>query len=567
MNASRLIAREMPPRGSRLRRRRWTAIGWFYSAAAVVPIVILGLLIRFDVGRSDGSEPRMTFTVVDAASGLAVVGASVSMDGRTIVTGSDGRVTVAPTTLTGSVQVSAPGYLGQRGTLGEHLADEQRVLIHPISTASDLPLGDEAASSATSAAPPAATTGAAATTTDLTPIQGSNIAGVVLDGNGAPIVDALIRSGSETARSGPDGGYSLGVVGDRRDLVVSASGYADRTVSPSESLSVRLARREIKAAYVSGNAAASPSQVDRIVTLVDSTELNAVVIDVKESVVYYDTKVEFFRKANAVKPVFDAAAVVKRFRDRGIYTIARIVVFKDPLVAEAYPDLAVKDDRGGLWRGAEGEAWVNPFEKGLWQPNIDLALEAARFGFDEVQYDYIRFPSDGDLSTANFGPDYSEAARVGAIVGFLKEAQSQIAPSGAKLAVDIFGIVAVYPDDQGIGQRLADIAPYVDYVCAMVYPSHFDATSIDVGGKPNDFPYETIKLSLRMAKAKMPGMELKLRPWLQDFSLPGMTAYGAEQLQAQIKASDEADVGGWMLWNANSTFTESALKADSGPNA
>ena len=148
-------------------------------------------------------------------------------------------------------------------------------------------------------------------------------------------------------------------------------------------------------------------------------------------------------------------------------------------------------------------------------------------GFDEVQYDYIRFPSDGDLSTADFGPDYDEESRVGAIVEFLKLTQQQLKPTGAKLAVDVFGVAAVFDDDQGIGQRVADFAPIVDYVCPMVYPSHFEEGFQGLPGDPNDLPYETIELSIRLGSGQDARMELKMRPWLQDFDW-GDTVYGPE---------------------------------------
>ncbi len=367
-------------------------------------------------------------------------------------------------------------------------------------------------------------------------------------------------------RTGSKGTFSLDAAPASGKIVVSDSGYKDATVDAGQNLSVKLERQSIEAVYLNGQMAGNDDTVNRFIDLIDRTELNAVVIDIKEGIVYYDTNVKFFKDAGVVQPTYDPAAVIKKFHDHGIYVIARDVVFKDPLIAAYYPDLAVKDVNGGLWKGSAGDAWVNPFNKGLWQPNIDLALEAAGLGFDEIQYDYIRFPSDGDLSTSDFGPSYTEDGRVGAIVDFLSMTHDQLAPTGAKLAVDVFGIVAVYPDDQGIGQRLVDIAPVVDYLCTMVYPSHFDPTSIDVGGEPNDHPYATVSLALTTLAGRIPGMELKIRPWLQDFSLSGMTPYGATQVDDQIKAADETG-SGWMLWNEGGEFTEAALKADAGPNS
>ena len=146
-----------------------------------------------------------------------------------------------------------------------------------------------------------------------------------------------------------------------------------------------------------------------LVQLANDTEIDAIVVDIKEDLVFYDTIVEFFRDADMAVEAFDAAKLVRLLHKNGIYAIARQVVFEDPIVAEFYPKLAVKQDGDDeLWRGGEGEAWVNPFARQLWQPTIDLASEAATFGFEEIQYDHIRFPSDGDPATPDFGPDYDE---------------------------------------------------------------------------------------------------------------------------------------------------------------
>jgi hypothetical protein len=308
----------------------------------------------------------------------------------------------------------------------------------------------------------------------------------------------------------------------------------------------------VRGIYVSSSAAANPQTLDSIIELINNTELNAVVLDIKEDYIWYDSQVQFFLDANAVNPIYDIEAVLAKLDAAGIYTIARLVVFKDPVVAESRPDLAIKDDNGGLWRGWQGEAWVNPFFEELWEANIQLAIEAAQYGFDEIQYDYVRFPSDGDLRTANFEHPYTMDDRVRAIAGFLDESHERINEAGAWLGADIFGIVALYDDDQGIGQYLRDLYLHVDFVCPMVYPSHFDPGSIWVGngGEPNDYPYEVIEISMAGALEKMNGEGGKLRPWLQDFSLGGMTRYGPAEVRAQIDAAEASGASGWMLWNS-----------------
>jgi len=185
-------------------------------------------------------------------------------------------------------------------------------------------------------------------------------------------------------------------------------------------------------------------------------------------------------------------------------------------------------------------------------------VELADLGFDEIQFDYVRFPSDGDLGTMDFGRPTSPSDQIEAITAFLATTEDALAPTGAKSAADVFGFTLLV-DDIGIGQDVQRLAPVVDYVCPMVYPSHFPNGSLDVAGHPNDFPYETIAISLEAGKANVPGVAPKLRPWLQDFSLPGMSEYGVAEVRAQIDAAEAAEVGGWMIWDPNNRYHEAAF--------
>ncbi|MEA2514128.1 MAG: hypothetical protein QOJ59_3615 [Thermomicrobiales bacterium] len=564
------------------RRRRWQRVSWWYSLLLVLPIALFLADQAFGIGpeRDKLTEvkaiPAVTIRIADAASGQAIAGADIRAGIAS--TKSDERGVASLPMPSGSVivTVSHTGYEPVYGRADGSIAREQTVSLRalpaeqaqgeatqPDGAETQNPPGESTESTAApqsteAADAPANTPAPTATAEDAAPVAGE-LTGKVTTEDGNPIRGALVAAGDVRAKTKRDGSFKLSGAPDVGELVVSASGYADTKLSyPVEgAIDIALVRQQIEAVYLSGVNAGNPDIVDQLIKLADDTEVNAIVVDLKEDYVWYDTSIEFFREAEAVNATYDPKELVTRLHEHDIYAIARIVVFNDPIVAENRPDLAVTDENGGVWRGAGGGAWVNPFNQELWQPNIDMALEAAAMGFDEVQYDYIRFPSDGDLTTADFGPDYSEEARVGAIVDFLKLSKKALEPTGAKLAVDIFGIVAIYGDDQGIGQRLADIAPHVDYVCPMIYPSHFDASSIDVGGEPNDLPYETIELSLAMAKKKMPGMELKLRPWLQDFNLG--RDYTADDVRAQIRATDDADASGWMLWNAANEYTDDAL--------
>lgn len=557
-------------------RRRWDRVSWWYSTILLFPI-LLWLADGLFGFVPDNSPKKLTISVTSQVDGAAIAGATVMVGDAAGQTDNRGRVRFAKPNGPAVVQVVAAGFSPAYGQIDGDFAAEQGVALRPDTLAST---GAASTTSGGAAAEPSATTGPSAAPTlapdagaakpSPSPSQtsatgattadpGAIASGTIVDADGNPIYQATIRAGNEYTRSKRDGTFTLKKGDPANGLLITASGYKKLQVAGGTNLTVAMERQNIEAVYLTGNDAGDNGFVDDLIALIDRTEINAVVIDIKEGTIFYDTKVQFFQDAGAVAPTYDPAALVKKFHDKGIYTIARLVVFNDPIVAEARQDLAVKDENGGVWKGANGGAWVNPFKQELWQPNIDLAVEAAGFGFDEIQYDYVRFPSDGDLTTADFGPDYTEDGRVGAIVDFLKQSHNALAPTGAMLGADVFGIVAIYGDDQGIGQRFADIAKVVDYICPMVYPSHFDESSIDVGGPPNAKPYETIALSMQLALEKMPGMDLKLRPWLQDFTL-GDPPYGADEVRAQITATEDYDTSGWMLWNAGSTFTEDALK-------
>jgi hypothetical protein len=198
----------------------------------------------------------------------------------------------------------------------------------------------------------------------------------------------------------------------------------------------------------------------------------------------------------------------------------------------------------------------------LWEANTDLALEAAQHGFDEIQFDYVRFPTDGDLTTMDFGLENTQEIRQRSIEKFLKMAQDKVHPTGAKLSADVFGYTMLVEDDLGIGQNFARLAEYVDYLSPMIYPSHFPNGSVAVDGHPNDFPYETIEISLRKGRDKLAGDATRIRPWLQDFSFFDMMPYGDAEVRAQIDASDEIGTSGWMLWDPNNQYHPGALEPD-----
>ena len=300
--------------------------------------------------------------------------------------------------------------------------------------------------------------------------------------------------------------------------------------------------------------------VRSLLDLIDRTELNALVIDIKEEGVYFESGVKLFRANGAIATKYDIADLIGTMRDRGVYTIARLVTFKDPILAERRPDLAVGDIGGGVWRDITGSAWLNPFNEEVWDATASLAAEAAGYGFDEIQLDYVRFPTDGNLSRMVFGRPLSQIARQDAILGVVELTLDRLVPSGAALGADIFGWSLVVDDDNGIGQNAAQLAPVLDFFCPMVYPSHWPQGSLNVSGHPNDFPYRTVEISMELANAKLPTLTKKVRPWLQGFSLPGFTPYFSGDIRAQIDAAEANGIEGWMIWDFDNAYPEDAFR-------
>jgi hypothetical protein len=390
--------------------------------------------------------------------------------------------------------------------------------------------------------------------------------GVVLDANGAPIKGARISDGKAIAITGSDGIFSFeaGAIGSATSLQVSAAGYRDHQVSPADfdpRLTVTLELRPIYALYLNPVVTTSLDEVDALIEVINTTNANAVVIDIKEEWVWYDTDVQFYHDVGTVRPAYDLAQILDRFHQSNIYTIARLVVFKDSTVAEAKPEFAIRDTRtGGPWRDFNGVAWVNPMQRELWTPNLDLAVEAASAGFDEIQYDYIRFPTDGDLTTMDFGQPYTQQARQSAIEGFLSESRRRLLPTGTRQSADVFGFTMLVDDDLGIGQHFATLAGLLDYLSPMVYPSHYSEGQFGLPGHPNDFPYEVVDISLQGGVERLGGQSLQIRPWLQDFDLYGMNRYGSAEVRAQIQAANEHGTSGWMLWDPENRFRAENLE-------
>jgi len=324
----------------------------------------------------------------------------------------------------------------------------------------------------------------------------------------------------------------------------------------------------LKGLYVTFYGIGYPPLREHVQALLVETELNAVVIDVKgdRGWVPYTSTVPLALEVGAQDLIMiqDMQTLMKWFQAHDIYTIARIVVFKDNPLATHHPEWAVHNvDTGGLWIDGEGLAWTDPFGHKAWDYNIALAVEAAEWGFDEVQFDYVRFPTDGPVNKAQYSRESTEANRRGAITGFLARAREALEPYEVELAVDVFGYTCWRIDDMGIGQVLEDLAQFVDVICPMVYPS----TYVRGGGMPGyreavPYPYHIVYYNVRRALERIAGSHATIRPWLQDFpdyAYDGRV-YTPSEIRAQIQAARWAGAPGWMLWDPRVRYTLEALR-------
>ncbi|MBI2313647.1 MAG: putative glycoside hydrolase [Betaproteobacteria bacterium] len=396
--------------------------------------------------------------------------------------------------------------------------------------------------------------------------SGAEYRGRVVDAaTGQVLQDAAVTLGDRVARSDEYGAFRIEGEGDA--VGVRAWGYLRRSVPASLLLGggtdVALTPFSPKALYLSFYGIGSRSLRESALELADKTEINALVIDVKgdRGMVAYRSAVPLAAQAGAQKviTVKDVRGLVASLRARGLYTIARIVTFKDNPLALARPDLAVKTRDGRVWRDRENLAWTDPFRREVRDYNLALAEEAAAHGFDEIQFDYVRFPDAPELVYAERS---TEESRVRAVGGFLAEARKRLAPYNVFLAADTFGYVAWNPDDTYIGQRLEDLERHLDYISLMLYPSGFHL-GIPGYRNPVAHPYEIVRLTLNRARARTGLPPVRFRPWLQAFRDYAFDRrrFGGAEIRAQIRAAEEFGANGWMLWNPNNVYSEEGLRA------
>ena len=312
---------------------------------------------------------------------------------------------------------------------------------------------------------------------------------------------------------------------------------------------------EIRGVHVTMALASIPGKIDQYLSLTKHG-LNTLELDIKDEngeVGFRKPKVPLAREVGAAKDYYDPAEVAEKAHAAGVYLIGRIVCFEDPILSQNAPRYAIRTTSGGVWTTAAGLGWVNQYDKRVWDYNIALGKAAAKAGFDEIQFDYVRFPTDGDLSSAVFHGK-TDQTKTQVITSFAKYAGEQLKPLGVRVSADVFGLSATR--NMGIGQRPQKLGAYLDTIYPMVYPSHFGPGEYNLPD-PNAQPGRTVGLALRDFDRQLTGLDTRLVPWLQDFSL-GRT-YTLADVQDQIEAARDSGAEGFLLWNAAGLYSRAAL--------
>lgn len=483
----------------------------------------------------DGQSPlevvlewsEVAVSVRDRYTGLPIEGARLSHGSIVILTDREGRGLFPGLTVGASLQVTAEGY---EGVEVPYQGSDLEITLRP-----------------------------------------NTLRGVVRDGkSGEPIPGARIYLGGREGHSDQEGSYQLKDVPEGATLTFMAPGYKKVVVvaPPSTSFDPYLepveakVPFEAKGIYITFGLLSDEEKVRALLDLVDRTELNAIVVDVKEDAgrLAYSSQNPLALEIGAQQEGIDIGEVLQLCQERDIYTIARLVIFKDSTLASSKEEWAVKRSDGSLFADNRGSFWVDPFREEVIEYNIAIAQEVAALGFDELQFDYIRFPTDGETEALVYSQSSTAESRYEAIRAFMERLAGALEPLGVFTSADLFGLTAWLDYEADIGQMVENVAPYVDYLSPMLYPSTFTPGLLhwEADKKPTEYPYEVVYESLvRMLERT----DKPLRPWLQHFAdykyhLP----FGLEHYQAQEKAAYDAGAQGWLFWNAQGVYEEALFQ-------
>jgi hypothetical protein len=382
----------------------------------------------------------------------------------------------------------------------------------------------------------------------------SIIEGEVRNSLGNPIPRVSIVYDGKEYYTDSKGMFSIKRTSAKAEIIVKRPGYRKIYLAPQrEFVSLDLEPIEIKSLYLQTGMLKQGMKnkaYANAMKLIQTTEINALTIDFKD---------DEGRVTQNIKPFID------ELKKKKVYTIARLVAFKDNIAPRKFKDLALKNKlTNEPWEDKNKVTYLNAYSPEAWDYLISVSKEAVAAGFDEIQYDYVRFPTDGDRTKILWSVGEPTAKnRSEAISGFLKKSRKELGALGAFVAADVFGDTAFVPGDSGIGQNIEAIAPHLDYICPMVYPSGYNKNYAGVKDPVNQ-PKDIVQVSVKRyrLRAEAVNEDVVIRPWLQSFRdySSAKKEYGAKEIRAQIDGSDEAGGSGWLLWNASSNYSTLGLK-------
>lgn len=329
---------------------------------------------------------------------------------------------------------------------------------------------------------------------------------------------------------------------------------------------------KVRGIYISGPMAGSTELFQNILDSAAGTEINTVVIDFKDDQGRITCPVDspVASEIGACRPyVQDMKELIASLKERGLYVIARVVAFRDPWLAEKKPERSLHLADGSLYRDRQGMAWVDPYRKEVWDYLVEVGTEAKEAGFDEVQFDYIRFSTEGTMRDVVFDEAVTGGrSKTDVITEFVKYAYENLASQGLFVSADVFGtIIGSDIDAQAVGQVYTEMAKHLDYICPMIYPSHYGPGNFGLE-HPDTMPYETVLEALKKSQMVMDqaaeadghvSSQAIVRPWLQDFTASYLgegnyIPYGYNEVQRQIQAVKDAGYDEWMLWSAANRY-------------
>lgn len=377
-----------------------------------------------------------------------------------------------------------------------------------------------------------------------------------------PIENAIISDSAVSVNSDKSGKFSIN--SNEKALFIKAYGYRPYKLEQiSNAAAIKLEPITVKALYLTfWGANINSKTMKNTLDIIDKTEINAIVVDIKNEYgsTSYKTssdKANGYGAANN-RTIKDIKSFISLMKSKNIYTIARVVTFKDELQAMNNLDYAIRNKNNELSRDSDKMAWIDPFDKRSHEYTVSIAEDAANAGFDEINFDYIRFPAKTELKLAK---ESTEENRVKAIEDFLILAKNRLRKYGTFISVSIYGNACWQEDDTGIGQKIESLAKHADYIAPMLYPSGFVSGSFGVK-YPADYPYITIYRSIKNIEGKIDPK--RVRPWLQSFKdyAHSKRYYKKFEIREQIKAADDIKTSGWMMWSPSSKYDITCFTKD-----